>query len=135
MAEAARSRRSTLRALIVSGLGLGALWRFFSPRRPAAGAQPVVSVAEADVPVRGALVLPDERIAVVNDGRSWYALDLRCTHLGCTVKGTAGGFACPCHGSRFTSAGEVAQGPATHSLRRLAASRSAGRVTVVRGPA
>jgi cytochrome b6-f complex iron-sulfur subunit len=91
-----------------------------------------LSVPEAEVPAHGALVLPEERVAIVNDGASYFALDLTCTHLGCTVKGTAEGFACPCHGSRFTSGGEVVQGPAPRPLRRLDLTRAAGMIRVSR---
>lgn len=119
--------------MILSALGGAALWRFFMPRRASGPASSLATVAEADVPVGGALVLPDERVAIVNDGASLFALDLRCTHLGCTVKGTPQGFACPCHGSRFTSAGEVVKGPAQSALRQLSLSRAPGIITVSRG--
>ena len=82
-----------------------------------------VSVREADVPAEGALVLPERRLAVVRQGGQVFALDLACPHLGCIGQGTPQGFACPCHGSRFTPAGEVLSGPATRGLRRLAVER------------
>ena len=56
------------------------------------------------------------------------ALSLVCTHLGCTVghtcpggrcQGTADGFACPCHGSRYDPSGAVLRGPAQKPLRSL----------------
>jgi len=134
MAEAARTRRSILGTLILSVAGGTALWRFLTPRR-GRGAEPdlAVSVAEADVPVDGALVLPERRCAIVRDSRGFQALDLTCTHLGCTVTATPEGFACPCHGSRFTSDGEVVSGPAPRALRKLKLEREAGRITVSRG--
>ena len=102
MEEPARSRRSTLQALILSLLGGAALWRFLTPRAGAgASARAVVSVPEADVPPEGALVLPQERVALVREGGETLAFDLTCTHLGCTVRATEQGFSCPCHGSRF----------------------------------
>ena len=118
MAEPARSRRSTLRALIVSLLGGAALWRFLTPRA-GAGAPGSVSVPVADVPAEGALVLPQHRLAVVREGGLYFAIDLTCTHLACTVIATEQGFACPCHGSRFGSGGQVLTGPAPRALRRL----------------
>jgi cytochrome b6-f complex iron-sulfur subunit len=46
------------------------------------------------------------------------AIYRRCTHLGCTVPfdPTAGNFVCPCHGSAFTTEGEVLNPPAPRSL-------------------
>ena len=43
----------------------------------------------------------------------------RCSHMGCSLahNGTrAGGWDCPCHGSRFDEAGEVLDGPATKGI-------------------
>jgi Rieske Fe-S protein len=134
MEEPARSRRSTLGALIASALGGAFLWRFLTPR--AGGGAPggdVVDVALADVPAEGALVLPSHRCAIVRRGPDVTAIDLTCTHLGCTVKGTPEGFACPCHGSRFGPGGEVRKGPAERPLARLAALARDGRVRVSRG--
>lgn len=47
------------------------------------------------------------------------ALDGTCTHEQCTVSGFSNGrYVCPCHGSQFTTAGTVVNGPATVSLRQ-----------------
>jgi len=51
------------------------------------------------------------------------ALSLACTHLGCRVAGMPGGFACPCHGSRFDAAGGPIAGPARAALRRVPLAR------------
>ena len=54
-------------------------------------------------------------------------LSLRCTHLGCRTRPEpGGGFACPCHGSRFGPRGEPERGPATEPLRALPVSRVGG---------
>jgi Rieske Fe-S protein len=133
MEEPARSRRSALLSLIASGLAAFALWRFLTPRRAAAPALGSVTVAESDVPAEGALVLPQQRCAIVRSGGSLVAFDLTCTHLGCTVKATARGFACPCHGSRFDTGGGVLKGPASRPLRRLALEARGGTIRVRRG--
>jgi Rieske Fe-S protein len=132
MAEPDRSRRSTVRALILSLLGGAALWRFLTPRA-GAGGPGAVSVPVADVPAEGALVLPQHRLAVVREGSDYFAIDLTCTHLACTVKATEQGFACPCHGSRFGSGGQVLTGPAPRALRRLRLERRGGALWITRG--
>ena len=44
-----------------------------------------------------------------------------CTHLGCVVawQEQAGEFLCPCHGGRFSSAGQVLGGPPPAPLETL----------------
>jgi Rieske Fe-S protein len=134
MEEAPRSRRRTLGALIASAVGGAFAWRFLTPRD--GGARPArdgFEVPLADVPAEGALVLPSRRCAIVRRGREVTAVDLTCTHLGCTVKGTPQGFACPCHGSRFGPDGAVVRGPASRPLARLAVVADGGTVRVSRG--
>jgi Rieske Fe-S protein len=49
---------------------------------------------------------------------SFNALTAICTHEQCTVTGfSSGTFICPCHGSRYSSGGQVQQGPATRALQ------------------
>jgi cytochrome b6-f complex iron-sulfur subunit len=133
MAEAARSRRSVLGSLILSLTGAAALWRFLTPQRsPGSASGDWLSVPETEVPPHGALVLPELHCAVVREGPVFLALDLTCTHLGCTVAATPQGFACPCHGSRFGSDGGVLKGPAPRPMRRLRLDRDAGRIRVMR---
>jgi len=49
------------------------------------------------------------------------ALSAVCTHLGCVVawQEQAGEFLCPCHGGRFSSAGQVLAGPPPAPLETL----------------
>jgi len=134
MAEPARSRRSALKALGLSLAAAAGLWRFLTPRSapPGLSADQGISVAEGEIPPDGALVFPQFRVAVVRDGTALLGLDLACTHLGCTVTATENGFACPCHGSRFTSTGGVLCGPAPRPLRRLEVIVENGIVRVTR---
>ena len=118
MAKPARSRRSAIEALILSVLGGFGLWRFLTPRGRRSSRE-AIAVAAADVPRDGALVLPRQRCAVVRKDDAILALDLTCPHLGCTVNATPQGFACPCHGSRFKSDGQVVSGPAARAMTRL----------------
>lgn len=45
------------------------------------------------------------------------ALSTVCTHQGCEVRPNKEYLACPCHGSEFSTTGEVLHGPAELSLR------------------
>lgn len=131
MAKPARSRRSALEALILSVLGGLGLWRFLTPRGIRAR-RAAIAVPVADVPGEGALVLPRQRCAVVRTGDAILALDLTCPHLGCTVKATAQGFACPCHGSRFNRGGAVLDGPAARAMKRLEVEEGEGILSISR---
>jgi len=78
-----------------------------------------------------AQILPERNVRIVADARGVAALSLVCTHLGCIVGESAGGFACPCHGSKFGPAGEMVQGPAPRPLRWLEVSQAADGALVV----
>lgn len=139
MEEPDRSRRSALKTMACLLAGGAGLWRFLTPRRLPSGfgSRATIEIASTDVPADGALVLPQSGIAVVRAGSGLRALDLACTHLGCTVSANANGFACPCHGSRFTCSGERIEGPASRALREMDVAEAGGivRVTDARGVA
>lgn len=64
--------------------------------------------------------LPDRRVFVFRDPEGLWAISAICTHLGCIVhQREEGGFACPCHGSRFNASGNVEGGPAPRALEWL----------------
>ena len=49
--------------------------------------------------------------------QGFHAISSVCTHLGCIVgHNEEAGFACPCHGSRFSGDGSVVGGPAPAAL-------------------
>ncbi len=49
---------------------------------------------------------------------SFTALTAICTHEACTITGfRSPTYVCPCHGSQYSTAGQVLSGPATRSLR------------------
>ena len=49
---------------------------------------------------------------------SFNAMTAVCTHEQCSVNGfSSGRFVCPCHGSQYSTSGQVQQGPATRNLR------------------
>lgn len=130
MENISQSRRKFITTLALTCASLGLLWRYLTP--PSLSRRQVLArVARGDVPVDGALVLSRERVALMREGDSVYALDLVCTHLGCTVTVTSTGLTCPCHGSSFDRQGRVLKGPADRALGRLKVEEHDGMVEVV----
>lgn len=60
--------------------------------------------------------LDQRRVCIVREGSKVAAISTTCTHLGCIVGLSDTGFACPCHGSRFDTDGNVTGGPAPRPL-------------------
>jgi Rieske Fe-S protein len=60
----------------------------------------------------------DPRAFYKDDCGKVHSFSAVCTHLGCTVKwnDSEKSFDCPCHGSRFSYAGQVINGPANDNL-------------------
>jgi len=151
------SRRSLL-AKLAAGAGAAAtgaaLWPLaaeaFDPllEPPAAGDAPWVEVAiekeiRPDVPLKAALRLGvrDGFFTTLEEmGAVWLrkgpdgkiiALSSTCPHLGCGVGlDPKGGFACPCHDSRFAIDGSFVRGPSPRSMDLLPVRVEEGRVLV-----
>ena len=75
-------------------------------------------------------VPPGRSVALFKDKQGVYAVSTICTHLGCIVKQSADGFACPCHGSEFNKDGTVKKGPAPTALPWLALTKDGGSFVV-----
>ena len=84
-----------------------------------------------DLPIGSERLFPKENVFVFRDAEGVYAMSAVCTHLGCTVARTGEGFACPCHGSRFSPSGDVLGGPAPRPLPQLEVTRAADGQLVV----
>jgi glycine/D-amino acid oxidase-like deaminating enzyme/nitrite reductase/ring-hydroxylating ferredoxin subunit len=112
--------RLTLRASAVRLVKENAVagLRFVGDRITKRGSRSIehLQPGEADI-VR----LAGETVAAYRDDDGvLVAVSPSCTHLGCRVNWNRAerSWDCPCHGSRFTPAGEVLQGPAVHRLER-----------------
>lgn len=75
----------------------------------------------ADLDKNGQLNPPiaDNKVLILRDpSQQIVAVNPTCTHAGCTVawKADQKALVCPCHGSIFTSDGQVVKGPATRPL-------------------
>jgi Rieske Fe-S protein len=112
-----KGRRKLIKTLIFSVISLPLIGRFLIPRMTHRKA--LLRVKKEKVPGGGALIFGQKKIAVVRKNQDIYAINLTCTHLGCTVNATTKGFACPCHGSVFTTSGDVVKGPADGPLKKL----------------
>ena len=73
---------------------------------------PGVPIAAVGLPKTTYLVI-QEGLKIAN-----YGIYSVCTHLGCTVewKAESNRFICPCHGSEYSSIGQVEKGPANQAL-------------------
>lgn len=78
-------------------------------------------------------VPPGRSMAVYRQAGQVYAISTVCTHLGCIVKPSATGFACPCHGSEFEADGTVKKGPAPRPLDWLEVTTAGGAIVVNEG--
>jgi cytochrome b6-f complex iron-sulfur subunit len=113
--------KSTASALLtISGLlGLVGLFRFLDYQTEPAPKTEFDLGPAANYPVGSRTLLTDVPAVLVHNEAGFSALSMVCTHLGCSLEDDAQGFACPCHGSRFNSDGEVTHGPAVKPLTSL----------------
>ena len=61
-------------------------------------------------------IITEQNVRLVTTREGIAAMSMVCTHLGCIVKESTTGFACPCHGSKFDDTGRVTGGPAPKGL-------------------
>jgi len=92
-----------------------------TPAAPSASGGTAAPAAKAiaktsDVPV-GSGVIVGEVVVTQPSAGVFKGFSAKCTHKGCTVDKVADGTnACPCHGSKFSPDGTVANGPAQEPL-------------------
>jgi cytochrome b6-f complex iron-sulfur subunit len=124
-----KSRRKLIKTLILSMISLPLIGRFLIPG--SRYRKVLLQIKKVRIPGGGALIFGRKKIAVIRKNQDIYALDLTCTHLGCTVNATTKGFTCPCHGSMFTPGGDVVKGPADRPLKRLALEEKGDEVLIL----
>ncbi len=75
-----------------------------------------------DYPVNSVTYIRDQQVYIVRVPEGFYAVSAVCTHLGCITQWKAEDnlIECPCHGSKFTRAGEKVAGPAPRPLPHFA---------------
>jgi cytochrome b6-f complex iron-sulfur subunit len=122
MSDRVISRRDFLKVarttlLTLSGLlGMGGLLRFLGYQSQPPAQTEFILGSASDYAPGSRTLLPEIPALLIHASAGFTAVSLVCTHLGCTLESQAGGFACPCHGSRFDLLGKVKRGPATRSL-------------------
>lgn len=100
-------------------LGLGALARYLGYQvEPPSQTEFDLGAVEKFSP-GSRTFLPNVPAVLHHTESGFTALSLTCTHLGCTLEQDGDGYACPCHGSRFSAEGEVQKGPAARQLNQL----------------
>lgn len=67
-------------------------------------------------PVNTIKKIDDKNVFIFSNDDGIHAISAICTHLGCIISLAEFGFQCPCHGSRFSSEGNVIGGPAPRPL-------------------
>ena len=80
--------------------------------------------------VQASSVQPNVFLVFRDSTTAFTVLTAVCTHEGCTVDSFNGQlYTCPCHGSRYTTAGGVANGPANRALQTYSSSLSGTTLT------
>jgi cytochrome b6-f complex iron-sulfur subunit len=104
---------------LASALGIIGMIRYFS-YEPDPPPPTQFDLGSADQYPPGSVTVIDPAEAVlIHSATEFKALSLVCPHLGCIIEKVPSGFACPCHGSRFSMDGALQKGPANRPLRSL----------------
>lgn len=103
-------------ALFMAGSG-GATLAYMYPRFKEGEFGGRFSMGRADDLEDGSVTPNREgKFFLVRIGDEFKALFQVCTHLGCLVRHTPDGYACPCHGSKFAIDGKLVRSPAPRDM-------------------
>ena len=115
-------------------LSLGGVLRFLSYQPAAPPPRRFIIGMPTDYPIGSRTLLAAVPAVLFHTNQGFSVLSLVCTHLGCTVEQSAGGFLCPCHGSHYDRGGKVTKGPALQPLQALLVEQDeSGSLVVVKG--
>ncbi len=131
-------RRRFFAAVSAGALGVGAVGttiatlRFIEPAVLFEQDKRITVGRPEEIAVGTVMILASGHVFLLRTAAGFMALSTVCTHLGCIVRQDpdTGGFACPCHGSRYRGDGTVRLGPAERPLRRHAISVEDGLLVV-----
>jgi nitrite reductase/ring-hydroxylating ferredoxin subunit len=148
------NRRNAFKSIAIAGASLAGLKAVIAGRAEASARQPAtlrlslldprftalqqvngtVEIGNSMAPDIQSFLPGGYPLALVRvDAATVAAVTKRCTHMGCQVDQYDGSrFHCPCHGSAFTGAGALAQGPATSPLQTFSVSFD-GTIVIVNG--
>ncbi len=110
---------------VVVSLGsvLGVVLTFIYPPRREGGAETIQRLEVgmvSDLPQGKAkpVVFENKNVMVIHVQEGFFAVDMKCTHLGCMVEWEeeTGVLFCPCHAAYFDYKGKVISGPAPSPL-------------------
>src|SRR5260370_8383458 len=111
---------------------------------PGSGPQPdpigdVASVNVTGLPIGSLEPVGTLPVCIARDAHGVYAMTLTCTHAGCNIaqQGAVSprGVSCGCHGSQFSTNGDVLRGPAAEPLSHFPVTNDpAGTLTTHPGP-
>lgn len=112
-------RRLFLQAALAS-LGASALWLMNTLAKRVA-VLPEDAEATLTIPLTaGNWIRFHDRAIVIAEAERLAVFSSTCPHLGCRINQAEGSeLVCPCHGSRFSTRGEVLRGPAKRGLQPL----------------
>ena len=139
--SAKSTERRTFLGVLLGGIGVviaGAfswpLFRYLSPIDKG-GEEQQVRIPRQQIAVGGTHFFSYQgRPAVLLQPKAgeFLALSAVCTHLGCIVKWVdeSQEFLCPCHGGRFSTAGQVLGGPPPSPLETYAVSVAGDEVLI-----
>lgn len=92
----------------------------------------LTAAAYADLAVVGGYAYKGDVIIFRSGESAYVALSKVCTHQSCTItySHANGNLPCACHGSIFTTAGAVQEGPANSNLKKYTVQKTGDTLTI-----